>query len=88
MIIEYIGIAKEKRYGGIGSEVLKWIIGFGRNKFSQKIGCRYIILHAKQAISFYKKNGFNVAEFKNSSSSFYLMYRDLFPECVKLEQSN
>jgi hypothetical protein len=88
MIIEYIAIDKQKRDGGIGSEVLKWIIGFGRNNLSRKIGCRYVILFAKQAISFYKKNGFNIAEFKNNKSSFYLMYRDLFPECVELEQSN
>ncbi|MGB6532345.1 MAG: GNAT family N-acetyltransferase [Candidatus Nitrosopolaris sp.] len=89
MIIEYFGIDKNKRHAKIGSRVLKWIIGFGRKNLSIRVGCRYVILYAKQAMQFYEKNGFKIAEIKNDDDmeSFYLMYRDLFPECVKLDKS-
>jgi hypothetical protein len=90
MIIQYIGIDKNKRHGGIGSKVLKWIIGFGRKNLATKVGCRYVILYAKQAMPFYIKNDFKISEIKNDdddSSSFFLMYRDLFPECVRLDKS-
>jgi GNAT superfamily N-acetyltransferase len=90
MIIEYFGIDKSKRCEGIGSKVLKWIIGFGRKNLSRTVGCRYVILFAKRAIKFYAKNGFKISEIKNDDNkdSFYLMYRDLFPECVKLDKNS
>jgi hypothetical protein len=90
MIIEYFGIDKGKRRGGIGRYTLKWIAGFGRVNLATRVGCRYVILYAKQAIEFYLKNDFKISEIKNDdddSSSFFLMYRDLFPECVRLDNS-
>ncbi|HYA83452.1 MAG TPA: GNAT family N-acetyltransferase [Candidatus Bathyarchaeia archaeon] len=90
MIIEYFGIDKNMRDQGIGSKVLKWIIGFGRKNLSRNVGCRYVILFAKRAIQFYAKNGFKISEIKGNDDkdSFYLMYRDLFPECVKLDKNS
>ena len=79
MIVEYFGVDKKRRRGGIGSKVLKWIVGFGRKNIATKLGCRYVILYAKQATQFYLKNGFQFSEIKNDNNiaSFFLMYRDL-----------
>jgi len=89
MIIEYLGIDKNKRCGGIGTDVMKWIVGFGRKNLATQVGCRYVILFAKQAMPFYQKNDFKISEIKNNENgpSFFLMYRDLFPECVKLDKN-
>lgn len=65
--------------------MIEWTVGLSRVT-ARMLGCRYIILFTNSAKGFYEKKGFSVSEIKRKEESFYFMYRDLFPECIKLDQ--
>lgn len=72
--------AIDRRFRGcrIGSRVLLWIFGLAR-QIGKDVGCRYITLYAKNAISFYEKNGYRKTD-KANNEGFVLMYKDLYPD--------
>nr|ABZ09109.1 putative acetyltransferase (GNAT) family protein [uncultured marine crenarchaeote HF4000_APKG6D9] len=81
MIILDFCIDKKLRGKGFGKYVLMWCNGLARI-VSEKIGCRYIVLFTKDAINFYKKYNYRVAE-TPKKGDFTLMYVDVFPELRK-----
>lgn len=81
LIIVNFVIDKPLRRCGFGKYVLLYCSGLGRI-IADKIGCRYIILFARDAIDFYLKNNFKVAELEGVKE-FKMMYADLFPEKKK-----
>ncbi len=71
-------IDKKFRGKGFGEYVLLWCNGLARI-ISDKVGCRYIVLFTKDAVNFYKKYQYQIAEIKRKDK-FKLMYADIFPE--------
>ena len=74
LIIVNFAIDKRLRKCGFGSYVLLWCCGLARIT-AEKIGCRYIILFARDAIDFYRKHEFQIAE-QDDGSEFKMMYAD------------
>lgn len=81
LIIVNFAIDKPLRLCGFGRYVLLYCSGLGRI-IAERVGCRYIILFARDAIGFYQKNNFKVAELQGLKE-FKMMYADLFPEKKK-----
>jgi GNAT superfamily N-acetyltransferase len=87
LVIQYFAIDRKYRGKGIGGQVIKYFVGFGR-KIANKISCRYLKLYAYNALQFYICNGFQVSEIPpedEEQPTIYMLYRDLFPECVPLD---
>lgn len=67
---------------GIGTHILQFLVYLGKKLSNNVIGCRYLILDAKQTqeskhtIHFYKKSGFEVL--KQREKGTIPMYLDLF----------
>ena len=82
LIILDFCIDKKFRRKTFGECVLLWCIGLVRD-ISEKVGCRYIVLYAKDpdAIRFYEKHDYQIAEGNQGETK--LMYVDVFSELNK-----
>lgn len=78
VVIAFFAIDKPERRKGYGEYVLKYCLGLGR-VVSRRVGCRYIILYAREAIDFYKKYRFVICE-DQEKKPFKLMVRHLYTE--------
>jgi GNAT superfamily N-acetyltransferase len=59
--IARLAIDKELQGQGYGKGILEWTITLVRDKIATYIGCRFLVVDAKQdSISFYKKAGFSL----------------------------
>ena len=99
VIIAYFGVHKPYQDKGFGQFIVQWSIGLART-VSKKIGIRYMVLFAREALDYYKeKFHFQVAQITQEScphcgkdiskkSSFKLMYADIFPELKTKETQN
>ena len=70
-------LAVDRHFWGkdVGSYLCKWCLGLSR-KLSQEAGCRYVVLHAREAlVPFYTKNGFVVSEAETGPTR--LLYRKI-----------
>ncbi len=70
-------LAVDNRFWGkdVGSYVCTWCLGLAR-KLSGIIGCRYVVLHAREAVvPFYIKNGFTVSDAETGPTK--LLYRKI-----------
>lgn len=91
VIVAYFAVHKPYWGNDLGSFIMDWSTGLARN-FSRKIGVRYMILFARDALGFYEKRFFKRAEIleqtcphcqkaiSQGEQSFQLMYADIFPE--------
>jgi predicted N-acetyltransferase YhbS len=75
---------------GIGSRICNYCVGLAAEE-SEKIGCRYIILHTKTRETFYKKLGFVTSgdRNKNGTITMYkrLTYKRALFEYVSLKEN-
>ncbi len=61
--IARLAIDKSMQGQGYGKDMLEWVITLVRDKISPFVGCRFLVVDAKQdSISFYQKSGFNLLD--------------------------
>lgn len=76
--IARLAIDKDLQGHGYGKELLEWTITLIRDKISSQIGCRFLVVDAKQdSILFYKKAGFNLFQ-TEVPDEHPLMFLDLY----------
>ena len=62
LFIGRLAVDNKWRKNDIGTYLTSWATGLAY-EFSERIGCRYVVLEAKESkVVFYKKSGFTVAE--------------------------
>lgn len=86
--IARFAIDKSLQGKGYGKKILLWCINHVRLIIMPNVGCRYLVLDAKQnSISFYQRFGFVLLDTgSNRSREYPLMSFDLF-NCTKLSKT-
>lgn len=76
--IARLAIDKDLQGQGYGRELLEWAITLVRDKISSLIGCRFLVVDAKQdSILFYEKAGFSLFNIE-VPDEHPLMFLDLY----------
>jgi GNAT superfamily N-acetyltransferase len=77
--IARLAIDQRLQGGGYGTRMVKWSISLVKEKIMPLVGCRFLIVDAKQnAIPFYEKIGFTLFDTpQNKQSKHPLMFLDL-----------
>jgi len=74
LLLGRLAVDKRFRQKKIGSSICSWCLGLARD-LSKRVGCRYIVLHAREAVvPFYTKNYFVVSEAEKDKPT-KLLYR-------------